>query len=80
MAPNLKASLENKLGWPIVAVAPDRDFLDLWAAKREKFVDRVGSTTVEQYSKASYPLSTEVYSVSDAGIRAIDPAARFGIA
>ncbi len=54
-----------------MAVAPDRDFLYLWAAKHEKFVIRVGSTTVEQYSKASYPLSAEVYSVSDAGIKAI---------
>jgi hypothetical protein len=71
MAPNLKTCVENKLGWPVMAVAPDRDFLYLWSAKHEKFVNRVGSTTVEQYSKASYPLSTEVYSVSDSGLKAI---------
>jgi hypothetical protein len=71
MAPNLKACIESKLGWPVMAVAPDRDFLYLWAAKHEEFVNRVGSTTVEQFSKASYPLSTEVYSVSDSGIEAV---------
>lgn len=71
MAPNLKVCIENKLGWPVLAVAPDRNFLYLWAAKHEKFVNQVGSTTVEQYSKASYPLSAEVYSVSDSGLKAI---------
>jgi hypothetical protein len=71
MAPNLKACIESKLGWPVMAVAPDRDFLYLWDAKHKDFVNRVGSTTVEQYSKASYPLSTEVYSVSESGIKAI---------
>ena len=54
-----------------MAVAPDRDFLYVWAAKHDKFVNRVGRTTVEEYSKASYPLSTEVYSVSDGGITVI---------
>lgn len=71
LAPNLKARVENMLGWPIMAVAPDRDFLYLWAAKHKDFVNRVGHTTVEQYSKASYPLSTEVYSVSESGIKAL---------
>jgi uncharacterized protein YtpQ (UPF0354 family) len=71
MAPNLKTCVENQVGWPLMAVAPDRDFLYLWAAKHEQFVNRVGSTTVEQHAKASYPLSTEVYSVSDSGLRAV---------
>ncbi len=34
-------------------------------------VGRVGGVVVEEYSKAAYPISTEVYEISDEGVRAI---------
>lgn len=71
LAPNLRTCVENILGWPLQGVAPDRNFLYLWAARHDKFVGRVGRVVVEEYSKAAYPLSTEVYSLSDDGVRAI---------
>jgi hypothetical protein len=54
-----------------MAVAPDRDFLYLWAARHTDFVHRVGKGVVREYLKASYPLSTEVYEINDEGIRAV---------
>jgi len=59
------------LGWPLMAVVPDRDFLFLWAARHTDFVKRVGSVVVREYSKASHPISTEVYEITDQKIRAI---------
>ena len=71
LAPNLRRVVEARVGWPVLAVAPDRDFLYLWAEKHEDFVNRVGETVVKEYSNASFPLSTEVFEVTDDGIRAI---------
>ena len=52
-------------------VVPDRGFLYLWAAQHDKFANRLGGVVVEEYAKASYPISTEVYSISDQGVRAV---------
>jgi uncharacterized protein YtpQ (UPF0354 family) len=71
LAPNLKPCIETTLGWPVMAVAPDRDFLYLWASRHETFVNRLGHVVVEQNAKASYPLSTEVYAIADDQIKAI---------
>jgi hypothetical protein len=59
------------LGWPLMAVAPDRDFLFLWAARHTDFVGRVGSVVVREYSEASYPISTEVWEITETRIKAV---------
>lgn len=71
LALNLRECVEGVLGWPLQAIAPDRNFLYLWAARHEQFVGRVGGVAVKEYTKAAYPLSTEVYSISEKGVRAI---------
>jgi hypothetical protein len=71
LAPNLREVLGNVLGWPLMAVIPDRDFLYLWAAKHTEFVNRIGSVVVREYSQAAYAISTEVYQITDGTVRAI---------
>jgi len=71
LAPNLREVVGAVLGWPLMAVVPDRNFLYLWAARHTDFVQRVGSVVVREYSRASYPISTEVYEITDKAIRAI---------
>ena len=71
LAPNLREVVGAVLGWPLMAVLPDRDFLYLWAARHTDFVGRVGHVVVREYSQASYPISTEVYEIADQKIRAI---------
>lgn len=71
LAPNLKDVVQAKLGWPLMAVAPDRDFMYLWAARHTDFVGRVGSVVVREYSQASYPISAEVWEITDAKIQAV---------
>jgi hypothetical protein len=71
LAPNLREIVEPVLGWPVLAVAPDRGFLYLWAEKHKDFVGRVGRTVVKEHFKAAYPISTEVYSITDEGLEAI---------
>lgn len=71
LAPNLREVVEATLGWPLMAVVPDRNFLFLWAARHTNFAQRVGRVVVDEYSKSSYPISTEVYEITDSSIRAI---------
>jgi hypothetical protein len=71
LAPNLRQIVGVALGWPLMAVVPDRDFLYLWAARHSDFVQRLGGVVVREYSQASYPISTEVYEITDETIRAI---------
>lgn len=71
LAPNLREVVGAVLGWPLMAVVPDRDFLYLWAARHTDFVGRVGRVVVREYSQSSYPISTEVFEISDEKIRAV---------
>lgn len=71
LAPNLQKVVGEVLGWPLLAVAPNRDFLYLWAARHEGFAKQVGGVVIEQFTQASYPISTEVYEISETGIRAV---------
>jgi hypothetical protein len=71
LAPNLRETVEATLGWPLMAVVPDRDFLYLWAARHTGFINRVGGVVVSEYSRAAYPISTEVYEITDDAVRAV---------
>ena len=71
LAPNLREIVGPALGWPLLGVAPDRDFLYLWDASREDFAPRLGGVVVREYTTAAYPISTEVWELSDEGVRAI---------
>jgi hypothetical protein len=71
LAPNLREIVEAALGWPLLAVVPDRNFLYLWAARHTEFAGRVGRVVVREYSQSSYQISTEVYEITDQKIRAI---------
>jgi len=71
LAPNLREVLSPVLGWPLYAVIPDRDFLYLWASRHRGFLDRVGRTVVKEFTTAPYPITTEVFEISDTGIKPI---------
>lgn len=71
MAPNLKEVVGGKIGWPLLAVAPVRDFLWLWPAEHDHFVAQTGKTVVSEFNGSPYPVSTEVFRIDDDGIRAI---------
>ena len=71
LAPSLQAFVEPQLGWPVLAVAPDRNFLYLWSAEDRDFMTKVGTVVLNEYAKAPYPVSTEVFEIDDDGIGAI---------
>ena len=71
LAPNLREVVSPVLGWPLYAAIPDRDFLYLWASPHRGFLNRVGRAVVKEFTSAPYPITTEVFEISDDGIKPI---------
>jgi hypothetical protein len=70
LAPALRQMIEDVIGWPVLAVAPDRDFVYLWNASRRDLITGMGGVVCREHGRAPYPLSTEVFQISDS-LRAI---------
>lgn len=71
LAPNLREVVAPVIGWPVYAVIPERDFLYLWATRHTDFTGRLGEVVVKVFNSSPYPLTTEVFEISDHGIKAI---------
>ena len=71
LAPNLREWAGPQLGWPLMAVIPARDFLYLWDSRHSDFAGRVGEVVVHEFRESPYPISPEVFEISDSGIEAI---------
>jgi len=70
-SPNLKEVVGARLGWPLLAVIPCRDFAYVVGEADRDLVPRLGPVVVREYKERGYPLSTEVFRISDEGIEAI---------
>lgn len=70
LARGLREKVEASIGWPIYAVAPARDFVYLFS-RDGGLIDRVGKVVVDEYQASGYPISTEVWELSDNGRSAI---------
>jgi hypothetical protein len=70
LASALREMIEDAIGWPVLAVAPDRDFVYLWNASRRDLIPRMGGVVCREHAQAPYPLSTEIFQISDS-LRAI---------
>jgi hypothetical protein len=71
MCPNLKEVVEPVLGWPLYAVMPCRDFVYLLNQKDQPLLGRMGQVVTREYQRSGYPISTEVFEITDQCIRAI---------
>jgi hypothetical protein len=79
LAPNLRKVVEPVLGWPLFIVMPRQNFMSLYDARcfENGAVDifemlpGLGSLVLEEYEHGTYPLSTEIFEISDNGVRAV---------
>lgn len=67
-SPSLKAFVKA-LGWPILIVAPARDFL--YAFTDERLIPRLASVVTREFTNSGYPVTPEVLRISDNGIEAL---------
>ncbi len=71
-SPNFQQKVSSiVLGWPVLVVIPCRDYLIAVPEEHQELMSRLGGIVVEEYEKSPYPLTTEVFRLSDDGIEAI---------
>jgi hypothetical protein len=70
-APHFRQFVEPCLGWPVLAVTPCRDFVFVFPAADSALVARTGRLVLEEYEHSGYPITPEVWRVSDAGVQAV---------
>lgn len=79
LAPNLRDVVEPVLGWPLFGVIPRRDFMYLYDARcfengASDIFDKLpglGAVVLEEYELGANPLSTEIFEITDEGVRAV---------
>ncbi len=70
-APNFKEFISEEVGWPVYAVIPCRDFIYVLPEKDKTLLNRMGGVVQKEYRTSGYPITTEVFKISDNGIEAI---------
>lgn len=70
-APRFKRFVEKDLGWPVLAVIPCRDFVYVLAERDRELLDSMGGVVQREFRTSGYPITTEVFRISDDGIEAI---------
>jgi hypothetical protein len=70
-SPNLREVVEPVVGWPLFAVMPCRDFVYVLNQEDEPLLERMGQVVLREHAQSGYPISTEVFEISDEGVRAI---------
>lgn len=70
LAPTLRDIVSPLIGWPVLAVAPARDFQYFWNPDETALLNRVGPVIAREFLGSPHPLSTEVFRVG-AGIEPI---------
>lgn len=71
LSPALKQQVPVEMGWPVLAVAPARDFVYLIRKDDEGSLGRIGAVIVREFRQSGYPVSTEVWELSDDGAKVI---------
>lgn len=52
-------------------MAPCRDFVYVISNNAQEIFDKIGGITVQQHDEGAYPISTQVFEISDDGVHAI---------
>ncbi|MCR9202028.1 MAG: hypothetical protein NXI04_25580 [Planctomycetaceae bacterium] len=76
LAPGFRSLVEPEFGWPVLAVAPARDFVYVLSSEQTDFVPRLGAVVMREYRESGYPITPEVLSIDENGITAIGSFAR----
>jgi hypothetical protein len=70
-APNFREVVGAKLGWPLYALIPSRDFVYVFAEKDQPLLGVLGRAAVEEFEKGAYPVSRDIFLLSDEGVAAV---------
>lgn len=69
---SLRERVEPVLGWPVLAVAPARDFMYLIRREgSDAILGGLGRVVTEEHSNSPYPITHELLEIGDDGVRAL---------
>ncbi|MCK6528319.1 hypothetical protein L6R50_12435 [Myxococcota bacterium] len=71
LAPNLRERVAPLLGWPVVAIAPCRDFLMAFEDGDPAWLPGLADVVMHEHAGSGHPVTTEVLRCSDEGISAL---------
>lgn len=71
LSPEFKSLVAPTHGWPVLVVAPARDFVFVLAKSNKSFLGRLGGVVLREYQESGHPITAEVLEVGDNGITAI---------
>lgn len=69
---NFKRKIEKEIGWPIYFIMPARAFTYFINVKDRQSLDMLSNIGSQVYQNEDQPLSREIFSMTDKGIRAVD--------
>ena len=71
LCPNFKDVVADRVGWPVLVIMPNRDFICVTAERDGELPDRFGEQAAKDYGESSHPLTLEVLRISDDGIEVV---------
>lgn len=63
-----RALVEPTHGWPVLVVAPTRDFVYVIPQQNHEFLGRVGAVVIQEYNQSGHPVTRDVLEVGDEGV------------
>ena len=71
LAPSFAHVVQFRIGWPLYVVVPARDFVVFWDRSQTQFTSKIGPTVVHEFQESAYPITTEVFELTSAHLKAI---------
>jgi hypothetical protein len=72
IAASFKTLVESQFGWPVYVIMPARDLCIVFSEEQEGFFSQsLGNTVVEEFTTSPYPVTRELFKISDGGIEAV---------
>jgi hypothetical protein len=68
LAPSFRRVVEPVVGWPVMFIMPDDDYLLLFSESFLKETPQIGAAVMREFSESPYPLTTELFEVNDEGV------------
>ena len=72
LAPSFERFVERRLGWPVLAIVPCRDYVYLIAEKDASLLTaEMGAQALNEYRTSGYPITLDALRISSNGIESI---------
>ena len=68
LSPAFRQLVSQKIGWPVHAVVPCRDFVYVFPTQEHDLISSLGSIVVREFQQSGYPITKDVLEISESGV------------